>query len=280
MNGSAHASGLADVDGYLKTLGFDAPPPATLETLRELQLRHTCRFAFENVSVLLHVPSPIDVASLEQKMLRDGRGGYCYELNLLFLALLQHLGFKVRCLTGRVTMGMPDTAWMPRTHILILVSFEDGSEYITDVGFGRMVPTAPLRLDTDEAQTTPHETFRVLARDAGYVLQARISNVWRTLYAFDLQRQEAIDFEIGNWFISTHPRSPLALQLVVARAEAGLRKSLVNGSYAVHRTDAVAERRQITDVDELIDVLDGEFGIRLPTHPELRGALGRLIVTR
>jgi N-hydroxyarylamine O-acetyltransferase len=262
---------------YLSLLGYNAVPEPTLDTLRNLQARHVRRFAFENLSTLLRQPTPIDLPSLEQKILLDGRGGYCYELNLLFLALLRQLGFNARGLTGRVVMGCPDGAWMPRTHMLILVSFTDAEEYIADVGFGRMVPTAPLKLQTDVDQPTPLERFMLTRRDADYVLHAEVSGIRRALYTFDLQRQEGIDYEIGNWYISTHSSSPLASQLVVARTDDGLRKSLVNGSYAVHRVNAVAERRRISRVDELLDVLQGEFGIQLPQHRDLTTVLDRLI---
>src|SRR5213078_2892964 len=93
---------------------------------------------------------------------------------------------------------------------------------------------------------------------------------WRALYIFELQPQSAIDYEIGNWYVSTHKDSPFLGQLMVARTGEGLRRTLNNGSYALHRMGAESERRQITDADELIELLQSEFGIRVPQHPELR----------
>src|SRR5690606_4816662 len=132
-----------DTTAYLRRLGFARRPAPTLATLRELQLRHTSSIAFETISTLLHAPVPIDLASLQRKVLGEGRGGYCYELNLLFLALLRELGFDARGLTGRVVMGGPEDAMTARTHMLVLVEL-DGRRHVTDVGFGGMVPTAPL----------------------------------------------------------------------------------------------------------------------------------------
>ncbi|WP_236323580.1 arylamine N-acetyltransferase, partial [Pseudomonas simiae] len=66
---------------YLQRLGYDSPPAPSLRTLQDLQLRHVCSFAFENLSSLMRLPVPIDLASVEQKVLLEGRGGYCYELN-------------------------------------------------------------------------------------------------------------------------------------------------------------------------------------------------------
>ncbi|MHC8326059.1 arylamine N-acetyltransferase family protein [Pseudomonas sp. LB1P83] len=261
---------------YLQRLGFDAPPAPTLDTLRQLQVRHTGAFPFENLTTLSGEPVLVDLPSIEQKILHEGRGGYCYELNYAFLALLQALGFDARGITGRVVMGQPEGAWTARTHRLSLVTL-DGVRYITDVGFGGMVPTAPLMLDTDAAQLTPHEPYRIERHEDGYTLRANVSGEWRPMYIFDLQRQEDIDYAVGNWYVSTNPESSFAKQLMVARTGDGWRRTLNNGSFAIHRVGADSERRQVTDVEELIGLLQGEFGIRVPEHAGLKRVLGRLI---
>ncbi|MFS2096298.1 arylamine N-acetyltransferase [Pseudomonas sp. Pseusp11] len=261
---------------YLQRLGFDAPPVPTLETLRQLQLRHTGAFPFENLTTLLGQPVLIDLPSIEQKVLHDGRGGYCYELNNLFLALLQTLGFEARGITGRVVMNQPEGAWTARTHRLSLVIL-DGVRYITDVGFGGMVPTAPLMLDTDVEQLTPHEPYRIEQHADGYTLRANVGGEWRAMYIFDLQRQEDIDYTLGNWYVSTHPESSFVKQLMVARTGEGWRRTLNNGSFAIHRMGSESERRQVTDVDELIGLLEREFDIRVPEKEALKPVLERLI---
>ncbi|QLL15417.1 arylamine N-acetyltransferase family protein [Pseudomonas chlororaphis] len=261
---------------YLQRLGYDSAPPPTLATLCELQLRHTSTFAFESLSTLLRVPVPIDLASVEHKVLHEGRGGYCYELNQMYLVLLQYLGYEARGITGRVVMGGPEDAWPARTHRLVLLTL-DGVRYVSDVGFGGMVPTAPLLLDTGDEQATPHEPYRITERDGSYTLRAKVVGEWRAMYVFDLQRQEAADYEMGNWFVSTHKDSPFLGQLKVALMGEGLRRTLNNGSYAVHRLGQDSERRQITDPDELIALLQNEFAIRVPRHPRLREVLGELL---
>jgi N-hydroxyarylamine O-acetyltransferase len=267
---------LSNLALYLQRLGFNAPPAPTLETLRQLQLRHTGAFPFENLSTLSGQPVLIDLPSIEQKVLNDGRGGYCYELNNLFLALLQALGFEVRGISGRVVMGQPEGAWTARTHRLSLVTL-DGVRYITDVGFGGMVPTAPLMLDTPAEQLTPHEPYRIEQHEDGYTLRANVAGEWRAMYIFDLQRQEDIDYAVGNWYVSTHPESSFARQLMVARTGEGWRRTLNNGSYAIHRIGGETERRQVTDVDELMGLLRSEFDIRVPREAALRRVIEGLI---
>lgn len=268
---------LTNLKLYQQRLGFDTPPAPTLDTLRQLQLRHTGAFPFENLATITGAPVLIDLASIEQKVFDHGRGGYCYELNHLFFALLLELGFDARAISGRVVMNQPEGSWTARTHRLSLVTL-DGVRYITDVGFGGMVPTAPLILDSEHEQSTPHEPYRIEKQTDGYMLRARVAGEWRSMYLFDLQRQEDIDYTIGNWYVSTHPQSPFTQRLMVARTGDGWRKTLNNGSFALHRVGAESERREVADVDELIALLAGEFDLRLPDLPHVRHALERMIV--
>ena len=267
---------LTNLKLYLQRLGFDAPPAPTLETLRQLQLRHTGAFPFENLSTISGAPVPIDLASIEQKVLHDGRGGYCYELNNLFFTLLLELGFDAQAISGRVVMNQPEGTWTARTHRLSLVTL-DGVRYITDVGFGGMVPTAPLVLDTEAEQATPHEPYRIEKQADGYMLRAKVAGEWRSMYLFDLQRQEDIDYTIGNWYVSTHPDSPFAQRLMVARTGDGWRKTLNNGSFAIHCMGADSERRDVVGIEDLFDLLEVEFGIRVASPELLRPVLRRLI---
>ncbi|WP_323986540.1 arylamine N-acetyltransferase family protein [Pseudomonas canadensis] len=263
---------------YLQRLGYDSPPAPTLQTLQDLQLRHVCTFAFENLSSLMRLPVPIDLPSVEQNVLLEGRGGYCYELNQMFLALLQELGFDARGITGRVVMGGAPDARTARTHRLSLVTL-DGVRYITDVGFGGMVPSSPLLLDTEAVQATAHEPYRLTFDGQGsYTLWAQVAEEWRGLYVFDLQVQAAIDYEIGNWYVSTHPDSVFIGQLKVARLAAGKRHTLNNAHYAIHYLDRPSEKRALASADEVLQVLTETFGIRVPETPALRAVLDGLVM--
>ena len=97
------------------------------------------------------------------------------------------------------------------------------------------------------------------------------------MYIFDLQRQEDIDYAVGNWYVSTHPESSFARQLLVARTGEGWRRTLNNGSFAIHRIGRETERRQVTDVDELMGLLRSEFDIRVPRDVALRRVIEGLI---
>ncbi len=272
------ATSLSHAARYLQRLGFAHAPPPTLATLRTLQLRHTQAFPFETLATLLHMPVPLALPALERKLLLEGRGGYCYELNTLFLALLRQLGFDARGISGRVLLGGPEDAHTARTHMALLVE-RDGASWLVDVGFGGMVPTTPLRLDSDAPQATPHEPFRITPHGDGWMLHAQVAGTWRALYRFDLQPQAEIDDEVGNWYVSTHPQSPFRDQLRVARTGPGVRHTLHNGRYSVHRIGAPSRHRALDDVDAVIGLLQQTFAIVLPPHPDLRAAIARCLET-
>lgn len=272
-------SQLQHLDIYLKRLGYAAAPAPTLDTLRELQQRHTAAFAFETLSTLLRMPVLVDLPSLERKLLQDGRGGYCYELNRLFLALLQDLGYDARGLTGRVVMGGPEDALPARTHMMLLVTVED-VRYLVDVGFGGMVPTAPLDLDSDEVQATAHEDYHLTRHNGDYILRAEVGGEWRGLYVFDLAPPAEIDYVVGNWYVCTHPDSPFLGQLFAARTGPGIRKTLNAGSFAIHRSGEPSERRELPDADAVIAVLRDELGVRVPDDPAVHEAIERRLAER
>ncbi|WP_019202811.1 arylamine N-acetyltransferase [Tsukamurella sp. 1534] len=267
-----------DIDAYLHRLGLAHRPPPTLETLRDLQLRHVATFPFETLATAVGAPVDLSPAALSTKILTGRRGGYCYELNGLFLWLLQALGFDARPLTGWVVIGAAPDDWEShaRTHQLTLVHL-DGARHITDVGLGGMVPTGPLLLDGTGLQATPHEHYSVTPVPTSvttrYLLRQHLGDTARPLYVFDLAEQRTVDLHTGNWYVSTHPDSPFRGAVMAARAEPGRRHVLAGADYAVHRVGAATERRALTSVEEIVRVLDDAFGIDVGDDAAVRAVL-------
>jgi N-hydroxyarylamine O-acetyltransferase len=261
-----------DLDAYFRRIGYDGPRDATLDTLAAIHLQHPIAIPFENLNPLLRWPVRLDTASLQQKLVRDGRGGYCYEHNLLLSQVLQQLGFQVKWLAARVLWNVPEGIVRPRSHMLLLVDHADG-RYVADVGFGGLTLTGPLRLVTDIEQQTPHEMFRLIADGGLHVMQARIDGAWRSLYAFDLQEQLLTDYEVVNWYLCNNPESHFITGLVAARADRGCRYALRGIELTVHSLTAGTERRLLTTAAEVRTALHDVFHITLPEGPELDAAL-------
>jgi N-hydroxyarylamine O-acetyltransferase len=221
------------------------------------------------------VPVRLDPAALEDKLVRSGRGGYCYEQNLLLMHVLRALGFSVRGLAARVLWGAAEGAVTARAHMLLGVDL-DGERHIADVGFGGTTPTAPLRLETDGAQPTAHEDFKLVRFDDEFVLQAAVGESWQSIYRFDLREQVQADYEMVNWYQCTSPDSYFTRSLMAARPVAGARYALRNAALSVHHRDGTTERRTLRTAIELRDMLAGPFGVTLPSAAGLDTLLTRL----
>jgi N-hydroxyarylamine O-acetyltransferase len=268
-----------DLDAYLRRIGFAVTPRPDLATLAELHRLHAQAIPFENLSAFVAEPIALDAASLEAKLVRGGRGGWCFEHNLLFRHALAAIGFEVHPLAARVRWNVPPHVVTPRSHCLLRVPIE-GEDHIADVGFGGLTLTAPLRLHASGEQATPHESFRILPRDAGFALEARLEGEWQTLYLFELNPAHQADYEVSNWYLAHHPQSQFVTGVIAARAGQGERHALRNTRYAVHRPGRETERREIGSARELRELLVGPFGIRLDRVPALDTHLDRLFEPR
>jgi N-hydroxyarylamine O-acetyltransferase len=263
-----------DLDAYFHRVGYVGKRTPTLDTLRELQLRHTEVVPFENLNPLLGWPVRLDSASLEQKLIRDGRGGYCYEQNLLFRHALEAMGFQVVGLAARVLLNVPDGTVRPKTHVLLLVEIA-GQRYIADVGFGGQTPTAPLPLEPGVEQQTPHGPFRLLPAGDEFLLEADMGG-WKRLYRFDLREQHMVDYEVANWYVSTYPESHFLHALLAARPAPGRRYGLRDNELSIHTMGGPTEKRLISDSIELRGVLADLFRLTLPDTPALATILTRV----
>jgi len=261
-----HAS--IDLSAYLQRIGWHAHVAPDIATLQGLAEAHTSAIAFENLNPWLGLPVDLDLSAIEQKLVRDGRGGYCYEQNRLLGTALRMIGFEVTDLAARVLWNQPDDTITPLSHMLLRVTLQ-GQAWIVDVGFGGMTPTGALKLESGLEQSTPHEPFRLMRRDEQWMLQGQLPEGWKTLYRFDLQPQQPVDYRASNYYLSTHPESHFVTGLNVARPAPGRRLALRNREFSVHMTGGDSRRRSLHTTAELRAVLEHEFLIRLPAHPQL-----------
>jgi N-hydroxyarylamine O-acetyltransferase len=264
-----------DLHAYLERLGLRQPVAPDLQTLRAIITAHVARIPFENLDPFLGISPALDITSVQNKLVRDHRGGYCFEQNRLLSDGLRAIGFQATDLAARVLWGQPEDAITARTHMLLRVETE-GKSWLADVGFGGNTPTGPLQLVPDVEQATPHEPFRLIRRDHNdWRLQLFAADAWQTLYRFDLQPQFPADYRIGNYWTSTNPDSHFVTGLTAARAPAGRRLTLRNRQFAEYVGGATT-RRTLATAAEIRAVLQDEFLIRLPEDPKFDGGLERL----
>lgn len=265
-----------DTGAYFRRIGYTGSRTPTLETLAGIHLRHPQAIAFENLDPLLKRPISLLREGLESKMLHAGRGGWCFEQNLLLRDALEDLGFRVTGLAARVMWNAPEGPVRARSHMLLKIEGLDAASYIADVGFGGLTFTAPLLLVPDIEQTTPHETFRLTRSGDSYILQVRMREAWKPLYTFDLQPQLLVDYQVSNWHLEHHPESPFVNNLMVARVEPDRRYGLFNNKLSTHHLGGNAEQSTLSTATEMRQALERVFRIKLPDDPGLDGLLRSL----
>ena len=256
-----------DLPAYFARLGYTGPADPTLPVLRELCARHVSQIAFECLDPFLGLPVDLDPATVHAKLVRARRGGYCHEHNALFHDVLAAMGFSVVALGGRVVWafnGQP----APLTHRLTLIRLPEG-RFIADVGFGGQSPTAPLRLEHGLEQATPHGTYRIAHNGEAFGLQLRLEDRWQTMYEFTLVPQAHVDFEVANWFTSTHPRSLFTQNLIVCRVIGDTRVNLFNANLSVRHPDGHVEPGVVADATELGKLLEDVMGLELPAPADI-----------
>lgn len=267
---------MIDLDAYFRRVGYAGPRTATLETLRALHALHPAAIAFENLDPLLGVRVHLDPPSVERKLVQAGRGGYCFEQNGLFALALASLGFKITGLAARVYVNT-EPGRIRRSHMLLKVDLPEGP-YIADVGFGAWALSGPLMLLDTSEQATPHGPCRVVPAGEYFDVQTMVEGQWTILYRFMLEEQSPADYEVSNWYCSTHPNSGFTTQIMVARLPAGKRLGMLNNRFSIHHSDGRTERHELTRVGEITDVLENEFAIRLPEpRAQLLSALSRFV---
>lgn len=256
-----------DLSAYLARIGVAGAPSPDLTTLRALHRGHTTSIPFENLDVMLGRDIPLDVESLQRKMVGSSRGGYCFEHATLFAAVLARIGFRFTALSGRVTLG-GDWSSRPPTHALIVVDL-DGRRFLCDVGFGRG-PLEPIEL-IDGAEVDQEgwglrlstEPVDDLFGTDRWILWQRVRGAWVDRHTFTLNPQFPIDYRVGSHFVSTSPRSPFTARPFVQRFAVDGHHTLDDSTLTTIDPDGVETVSEVA-VDHLPDLLRGIFGIDLP----------------
>jgi N-hydroxyarylamine O-acetyltransferase len=251
-----------DLEAYFRRIGYAGARVPTYAVLEAVHLAHVTHIPFENLDVLLKRPIRLDLASLQEKLVRGARGGYCFEQNLLLAAALGRLGYDLRLIAAKVRhRGDRD---LPRTHMFLMVE-ADGAEWVADAGFGGEGLLMPVRFG-DECETRHHAwTYRIVEEKPGqWLLQSKRRDGWGNLYCFTLDPQTPADCDMANHYTSTHPDSPFVNTLTAQLPTPRARHVLRNRELIVDRGDGQVERRALKDDDEVLEVLAGTFGLRFP----------------
>ncbi|MFD5033023.1 arylamine N-acetyltransferase [Streptomyces sp. NPDC058405] len=255
---------------YLHRIGATRPARPDGAALRELQLRHLRSVPFENLSIHLGEDIVLEEEALVRKVVERHRGGFCYELNGAFAALLRDLGFRVTLVQARV-LGPEGRTGIPYDHLALLVeTVADNApggarRWLADVGFGDH-SHRPLDLDERGDQQDPGGTFRIVPAPDGDldVLRDGVAQ-----YRLEVRPRVLADFEAGAWYHSTSPASHFTSSLVCSLLTDDGRLTL-SGDRLVITAHGVRQERPLSGEDEILAAYRDHFGLRLDRVPVLR----------
>lgn len=246
-----------DKELYLTRFNASAKEPS-LENLTELQNLHLQHIPFENLDVIRRVPIYLNLNTIFDKIVRNHRGGYCYELNGLFHALLNELGYSAHLVAA--TVLRPNGEWAKsHTHAAIIVHFDE--PFLIDVGFGANTPRLPIPL-SGISQIDVSATYKIKHHQTQiFDLIYETASDERILYRFNSMKKELVDFHEGCVFNQIAKESTFTHKDIIALATPTGRVTLTDRTFSEHGNGDI--KKSILSEEEKKHVLQKIFKICL-----------------
>jgi N-hydroxyarylamine O-acetyltransferase len=249
-----------NIRAYLKRINYHGSLAPTAETLRDLQVAHLLAVPFENLSIHAKQTIVLEDEALFTKIVERGRGGFCYEANGLFAALLRALGFDVRMLSAGVANAEggfgPDF-----DHMTLMVTLEQ--RWLVDVGFGDSF-REPLLLDERSEQVQGNRAYRIVPDGAHLLMMQRDDGgEWKAQYRFTLQPHEYADYAEMCSYHQTSPQSHFTRARICSRATEEGRITLSDMRLITTSQNGGRQERTLASQEEYAAILREHFGIAM-----------------
>ena len=240
---------------------------SNFEGLKSLQEHQMENIPFENLDIVVGRKIVLSHEHLFDKIINRKRGGYCFELNMLYANLLTCIGFSLKPVLARVWLSNPKKT-PPRNHLANLVEL-DGETFITDVGFAGLVTRVPLDINNPTPVKDKDGIVRVIpfANDE-FMIQRKDQNNWKNLYSFENVAIGEEDIDISNYYMSTHPNSHLIQHKCLGKNTEEGRIGLFNNKLTTRRAIKPLHSRYVEFGDNWLNTINEEFSIELDFSAE------------
>ncbi|GER90658.1 acetyltransferase [Dictyobacter vulcani] len=249
-----------DVDTYLKRMTYQGSLEPTYETLRALQVAHLMTVPFENLSIHAAQPIVLTEDALYDKVVLRRRGGFCFELNGLFAALLRSLGFNVTIISA--SMAHDDGTFGPELdHLTLLVHLAE--DWLVDVGNGDSFRT-PLNIHDPSEHVEGEQVYRLEHTDGRWLLQKRSGDgEWQPEYHFTTRPHELEDFVERCQYYQYSPLSPFITRGRMCSLATPTGRITLHKLRLITTTHGQREEQVLTSEEEYTQILAQSFGMVL-----------------
>jgi N-hydroxyarylamine O-acetyltransferase len=251
-----------DVKAYLERINYRGPLAPDAETLRGLHVAHMLSVPFENLSIHAGEPIVLEDEALFAKIVGRRRGGFCYEDNGLFAALLRALGFEVSMLSAEVARAGGGFS-QPFDHMTLSVTLE--RRWLADVGFGDSF-VEPLRMDERGEQMQGRYAYRVEPEGDYFVMARREvdGGEWKAQYRFTQRPHTYEDFAERCHYQQTSPESHFTRERICSRPTSEGGRLTLSGMRFIETSAGGGRReRTLAGEEEYAAALREHFRIEL-----------------
>lgn len=264
-----------DADPYLHRIGLTQATESSidpdLETLERLVDAHVRSVPFENLAIVGHphedAPGPgvsLFLPDLYEKIVRQNRGGFCFEVNGLFNWLLGALGYDVDRCAARVVSDADSVGRPPANHHTTVVHLD--RRYLVDVGTGTPQVRVPVPLDGTVVTDDVGAERRVVADDVAlsdFTLQLRRPGAegWEVRYRFRTAPRKLTFFEATCEYLANEPDGTFTSGPTVQRSTR--EGSVVLDAETLTRTHGTESSETTVTPDEWDAVLRREFAVEI-----------------
>ena len=231
----------------------------TKELLSKIQNACVLNIPYENMDILNNKRILMDKESLYKKIVEDGRGGYCFELNAFLEFMLTDMGFKVKSCLARFLRAEKEIPL--RRHRILIVSV-DGEDYFCDIGIGQIAPRLPLLIRIGEVQEQNGEFYRFEEDDElGFVLCDLHDGEWRRFISFTTEKQYEVDYVMPSFYCELHPDSPFNKAPIIAIKTPEGRKTVNGRDFKIFKGEELIHIEEDISDSRFDEILKSEFGI-------------------
>lgn len=246
------------IDAYLARIGMERPRSPDLRSLTELHSAHLLSFTWEALDAFMGWPSEVSPAAAFTKMVEGRRGGWCYEMNGLFGAVLAGLGFRVTRLCGGVNREILGDVAIGN-HLTLRVDLE--RPYLAEVGVADAI-IAPVPLAEGKISQRGFD-FAIMPVDGGWMRFRNHARGIARSFDFHPGHSDEDAMAASHGWLMRDPGSPFTNALAVFRHTANGYVALQNDCLRNVTAAGVSERR-LTSADHLADAFASVFELDIP----------------